>query len=99
MKETTAKLISTITAKRLLDHLNDIGAHTRFGHIGCLEALHSLRDLLITRRHHGNETYVLFIDLLKAFDSIDQNDMLKMLEKNGIPQMLLDVIKKMYNNV
>jgi hypothetical protein len=28
LKETTAKIISTIVAKRLLDHLNTIGAHT-----------------------------------------------------------------------
>ncbi len=99
LKETTAKIISTIVAKRLLDHINDIGARTQFGHIGCQEALHSLRNLLITRRHHGKETYVLFVDLIKAFDSIDQNVMFKILEKYGIPQTLLDVIKKMYNDV
>jgi hypothetical protein len=86
-------------AKKLLDHLNTIGAHTQFGHIGCQEALHCLRNLLITRRYHGKESYILFIDLIKAFNSIDQNVMFRILEKYGILQKLLGIIKKVYNDV
>ena len=59
LRETTAKIINTIVAKRLLENLNTIGARTQFGHIGYQEALHSLRNLLITRRHQGKESYVL----------------------------------------
>jgi hypothetical protein len=70
LKETTAKIISTIIAKRLLDHLNTIGVHTDFGHIGCQEAFHSLRNMLITRRHHGKESYVLFVDLIKLLSPL-----------------------------
>lgn len=32
LKETTAKIISTVIAKRLLYHLSTIGARTQFGH-------------------------------------------------------------------
>jgi hypothetical protein len=81
LKETATKIISTIIAKWLLNHLNTIGACTQFGHIRCQEAIHSLRNLLITRRHHGKESYVLFMDQIKAFDSVDQNVMFIILEK------------------
>jgi hypothetical protein len=54
--------------------------------------------MLITRRHHGKESFVIFVDLAKAFDTIDQNVVFKILEKYGIPQRLLDVIKKMYTD-
>jgi hypothetical protein len=70
LKETTAKIISAIIASRLLKHIEKIGTPNQFGHIGCQEALHTIRNILITRRLHGKETYVLFADLVKAFDTV-----------------------------
>jgi len=98
LKETTAKIVSIIIAERLLHQLEQIGAPTQFGHIGCQEALHSLRTILMTRRHHGLETYVLFIDLVKAFDSINYDIMYRILARYGIPEPLIEVIRKMYSN-
>jgi hypothetical protein len=43
-KRSNCNIMSTIVAKRLLDHLNVVGTCTQFGHIGCQEALHSLRN-------------------------------------------------------
>ena len=59
----------------------------------------TLRNLLITRRHHGKESFILFVDLVKAFDTIDQSVMFTILKKYGIPHELLAVIKKMYTEV
>ena len=39
LKESTAKIVSIIIAKRLLKQLEKIGAPTQFRHIGCQEAL------------------------------------------------------------
>ncbi len=39
------------------------------------------------------------MDLVKAFDTIDQDVMFMILVKYGIPHELLDVIKKMYTDV
>ncbi len=62
-------------------------------------ALHSLRNLLITRRQNGKESFNLFIDLVKAFDTIDQNIIFMILEKYGILHELHAIIKKMCTNV
>jgi len=42
LKESTAKIVSIIIAKRLLKQLEQIGAPTLFGQVGCQEALHAL---------------------------------------------------------
>jgi len=58
----------------------------QFGHVGCQEALHILRSALTLRRQHGMGTYAIFIDLVKAFDTIDHPTMFQVLEKYGVPQ-------------
>jgi len=63
LKETSAKIISTILAKRHLKNLErTMNKISQFSHIKCQEALHTLRSALILRRQHGLETYILFID-------------------------------------
>jgi hypothetical protein len=99
LKETTAEIVSAIVAGRLLKHIEKFGTPNKFGHIGCQEALHTIRNILITRRLHGKETYVLFVDLVKAFDTVIHEALFTILSKYGIPQNLITVIKKMYNTV
>ena len=98
LKETSYKVMSIIIAQRLLQRLNEIGATTQFGHIGCQEAQHIIKRALLLRRQHGLETFALFVDLVKAFDTIQHTLLLQVLEKYGIPPSLKAVIKKMYKN-
>ena len=51
----------------------------QFGHIGCQEALHTLRSALILRRQYGLETYALFVDLVKAFTTVNHSLLIKVL--------------------
>jgi len=98
LKETSAKILSSIVSKRLLKQIKIVGAPTQFGHVGCQEALHTIRNILTTRRHHGKETYVLFVDLVKAFDTVDHEVLFQILAKYGIPPALITVLKKMYRD-
>jgi hypothetical protein len=63
--------MSTIIAKHLLEYMNFVGAHTQFSHFECQETLHTLRNILITRLQQGKESFVLFVDLVKAFNTAD----------------------------
>ena len=78
-----------------LKQIKKIGTPKQLGHVlGCQEALHTIRNMLITRRHHDKETYVLFDDLVKAFDMVDHEVLFHILAKYGIPPALITVIIK-----
>jgi hypothetical protein len=66
--------------------------------VGCQEAQHTLKKALHLRRQHGLETYTLFVDLVKAFDTVQHPLLFDILKKYGIPDALIKVVKKMYNN-
>ena len=42
-----------------------------------LQAIWSLRNLVQTAREMKTELYILFIDLVKAFDSVDRGALMK----------------------
>ena len=86
LKETSAKILSLILATRLLLNLGKIKAGVnQFSHGSCQEALHTLRLALILRCQCGLKTYALFVNLIKAFDTIDHTLLLQVLSKYGIP--------------
>jgi hypothetical protein len=70
LKETCAKIISTIVSSRLLQHLKTFGSKLQFGMVGCQEAQQTLEKALHLRCQHGLETFALFVDLIKAFDTV-----------------------------
>jgi hypothetical protein len=49
LKETCAKVTSSIVSSRLLQHLKTFGSKTQFGMIGCQEAQHTLKKALLLR--------------------------------------------------
>jgi hypothetical protein len=53
---------------------------------GCQEAIHFLRIALGLRRAHGMETFVMCVDLVKAFDTISHTILFGILRKYGIPE-------------
>jgi hypothetical protein len=70
LKETSAKVLSIIIAKRFLYRFIQIGTNAQFRHIGCQEAQHVLKQVLLLRHQHGLESYAIFMDLVKAFDTV-----------------------------
>jgi len=44
------------------------------------------------------ETHIAFLDLEKAFDRVNQNQLWQILNKRGIPYHLIEVIKSLYKN-
>jgi len=99
LKETSAKIISAILPKRLLKNLErTMSKINQFSHIGCQEALQTLRSALILWRQHGLETYALFVDLVKAFDTINYSLLIIVLSKYGIPPTMCRTIAKLYKN-
>ena len=98
LKETSAKLLSIVIAQRLLKRLKQINPTSQFGHIGCQEAQHTIKRALLLRRQYGLESYAVFVDLVKAFDTVHHQLLCEILTKYGLPPALVQIIKKLYDN-
>jgi hypothetical protein len=96
LKETSAKVLSIIIARRLLKRFNQIGPKSQFRHIGCQEAQHIIKRALLLRRQHSLESYAIFIDLVKAFDTVHHELLCQILTKYGLPPPPCPNSKKLY---
>ena len=66
LKETSAKIISSIITFHLFSILKTHGCPNQFGHVGCQEAFHTVRSAFTIQHHYGHKTCVLFIQQIKT---------------------------------
>jgi len=87
--EAAYKVIAILIHERLqpvvstLDHESQCGF--RPGR-GCQDAIFSVKLAMKKRREHNNEIWILFLDLVKAFDRVPRDLLWSVLERFGIPQ-------------
>jgi Holliday junction resolvasome RuvABC ATP-dependent DNA helicase subunit len=82
-----AKCVSSIIANRLTEHLVIFNK-------GCADATFSLKLALQTLHEHDKESYILFVDLVKAYDSVKRELLWLILERYGVPEKIINVLKK-----
>ena len=51
------------------------------------------------RREHSQETWILFLDLVKAFDRVPRELLWQLLGKFGVPQKLVSLLKALHNDL
>ena len=99
--DVVSKITSLVITSRLQYILKSEATPVQFGaspKTGCPEGSVSLKSLLQLRKEHNMNSWVVFADLIKAFNSIHHGLMFKLLEKFGVPVRPLNVIKKLYKN-
>jgi hypothetical protein len=89
-------VISSIVSTRLLAVLSGNNVEEQFTTIGCQQAMHSLIAALIIRRAHDIDTYALFVDLVKAYDTVNHALLFGIVKKYGIPEEIFKVVERMY---
>jgi hypothetical protein len=97
-----SKLLSSIIAQRLGGHLKLVGLKEQSGFMpshGCVDATATLKATLQSMKDSNQDAYVLFVDLVKAFDSVNREMLWQILAKFGIPVPLVTVIMKMYADI
>jgi len=58
----------------------------------------AFKQIMEKRREFNLETHMAFLDLEKAFDRVDRNQLWQILNRRGIPYHLIEVIKSPYKN-
>ena len=59
---------------------------------GCLGATFSLKLVLQTKKEFNLNTWVVFVDLVKALDTVNRDMLMKILAWFGLPEHLINVI-------
>ena len=57
------------------------------------------KTILHTRHNHNLPSYAEFVDLVKAFETVNHGMMLKILERYGAPPKLRSAISRMYQDL
>ena len=65
----------------------------------CLDHLSSITQIIETRKHLKQATYVSFMDFSKAFDRVNRNILWSKLNSYGLNGKILKVLQSLYSNV
>ena len=97
-----SKLISSVSAERLMLHLNEFGIDEQCGsliHKGCTDANFGMKQMAQLLHEHQYEVHLIFVDLVKAYDTINRELLWKIMARYGVPNSLISVIQKLYRDV
>ena len=100
--EIGSKIFISILCKRLFSIIKKHGVKYQFGSspgVGCQDGTFTIKTFLHTRHNHDLPTYVAFMDLVKAFDTVDHTLMLQILKKYCASPKLRSSITRMYQEL
>ena len=99
MSEKIVLIIMGMRLEKLIESL-DIESQCGFrpGR-GCRDAIFAVRLLLKKRHEHQCESWVDFVDLVKAFDTVDRAFLWKVLLRFGCPPFFVDKLRAIHASV
>ena len=65
----------------------------------CIDNVFIIKQIIEKRREFNVETHMVFLDLEKAFDRVNWNQLWQILNRRGISYHLIEVIKSLYKNI
>ena len=90
------KILARVILNRIIVHLiDDIYPESQCGFRsgrGTIDMIFSLRQVAEKVREKNHELYMVFIDLTKAFDTVNRKALWRVLKRLGIPDKMLNVI-------
>ena len=100
--EAAYKIVCIILHGRLLPIQERIDHEAQCGFRpgrGCADAVFTVKLAMKKRREHGLESWILFIDLVKAFDRVPRQLLWKVLFKFGVPVKLVKLLEALHAHV
>ncbi|MDE0908581.1 MAG: reverse transcriptase family protein [SAR324 cluster bacterium] len=102
LMDSVCKLVSKVLETRLQRILKVHGMEAQNGFMGgrgCSDGIFLLYQALLKRREHQQDSWVLLVDLVKAFPSVPRDGMWAVLSKFGVPTHMLSLIKRLHTGV
>ena len=98
------KVLARLMLNRLIKHINaiDLVSESQCGFRkdrGTNDMVFSIRQLQEKCKLKGQDLYLLFIDLTKAFDTVNRAGLWCILEKIGCPQHFVGIIASFHENM
>ena len=92
------KVLDAVITRRLThwQHRNGIIQHAQVGFMAGKSAeqhVSTLWEVCNARRHCGQETYILFLDLKKAYDVIHHDTLFSLLSHMGVPDATVNLLR------
>ena len=100
--EAAYKIVSILLLNRLQPIAESLDQEQQCGFRpgrGCQDAIFNVKMAIKKRREHGQETWILFLDLVKAFDRVPRELLWKILEKYGVPVKLMRLLRALHQDV
>ena len=98
------KILARLLLNRLNKHIDNIGlipesqCGFRPGR-GTTDMVFALRQIQEKCRLYSEDLYLLFIDLTKAFDTVDRHGLWAILEKAGCPKLFVNLISSFHDGM
>ena len=65
---------------------------------GCYENVKLLKTVMKRAKKARQEINLIFLDLAKAFDTVQHESIMKALQRKGVPGGVVDLVRDMYTN-
>ena len=91
-----SKIFSSILSMQLFHIIKEHGVKYQFGStpgVGCQDGSFAIKTMLHLRHNHNLPTWVMFADLVKAFNNSNHIILIEILRKYGCPPKLCSAIK------
>ena len=102
MLEVAYKIAANILKSRLIPIQESLDHEAQCGFRpgrGCADGIFTVKTALRKRREHGLETWVMFLDLVKAFERVPRELLWKILEKFEVPEKIIFLPGSLHQNV
>ena len=100
--ETCYKIVANILHARLLPIAEQIDNETQCGfrpERSCADAIFTVKLAMKKRKEHNMETWILFLDFVKAFDRVPRHLLWHVLKKFGVPPKLIRLLTSLHDSV
>jgi len=102
LSDVAGKVVGKVVNRRLEAWFRDLLAEEQAGiwkGRGCVDQGYTLAQVVLKRLEKQKETYLCFVDLRKAYDSVWREGLFQKLETDGVPQKLVRLVRMWYETV